>query len=96
MGYISDGLMVEETPRIGTVTVDLTPTPIPATPLAGRNGLLVRNAGDENVYLCNATGAEVFTLEPTDRMLFNTRDETALFYAKVAAGTGTLEIMEWR
>jgi hypothetical protein len=86
---------VEETILISQVTLATTATPIPATPLVGRNALVIKNTGDITVNLCNEDGTGAYPLEPGDVFKFNTKDEVPLFYAKAASET-PVTIMEWR
>ncbi len=94
--YIHESEVMEGHPLCGRVDVTTDPTPLPATPLAGRNMLIVRNGGTADLILCNANGDPGITLEPSDEMRFVTRDSEPIIYAKVAADTGTAEIMEWK
>ncbi len=99
VNYIHESEVVEGQPLISTVTVGTTATPLPATPLEGRNMLMIVNpdvAGAITISLCNAAGAGAIPIEPGDPPVrFVTRDEAPLFYAKAAAPT-TIQIMEWK
>jgi hypothetical protein len=95
MRYTREDEIMEDQPLISTVTVGTDPTPLPATPLVGRNMLLIQNTDNLDVMLCNADGNGTLTIEPGDNIRFPTKNEIPLFYAKVADGSASIEIMEW-
>lgn len=93
--YTHEDGVVEGLPLVSNPVIGTTATPIPATPLAGRNALRIRNPGPLDITICNADGTGAYTLEPSDKETFETRDELVLFYAKAAAPQA-IEIVEYR
>lgn len=97
LNYSHEDDVVEGQPIISSVVVLSTPTPLPATPTAGRNVLLIRNPSMVDVALCNGDGSGSYTLEAGDTIKFITKSADPLFYAKqVNSQAVTVEIMEWR
>lgn len=99
INYVMENEAVEGQPRISAVTVGTTATALPATPLEGRNMLMVVNPdepGAIRIYLCNEDGTGAIPLDPGDPPLrFTTRDEFPAFYAFAAAPT-IIQIQEWK
>ena len=87
--------IMEDQPLISIVEVGTDATPLPATPMVGRNVLLIHNQSDVDLILCNDDGTGSMTIEPGDFIRFRVKNHTPLIHAKVASGTQDIEIMEW-
>lgn len=87
--------IMEGQPLITVVTLTTEAAPLPATAMVGRNVLLIHNSSNVDITLCNDDGTGTFTIEPGDKQMFRVKNSEPLIYAKVAAATADIEIMEW-
>ncbi len=96
--YIQGGSLDSEnkltaTPKVSTVTVGATATPMPETPLEGRKKLLILNNSEVELLICNADGTGAFPIDLSDFIKFDVPDDV-IIYCKVAEGTQEIPILE--
>ena len=89
------GIIFRNTIRQSAVTIADSPTKIPATPLANRRSLFLRNNGTATIFLGDdaVTTTDGYPLKPNESLPMNIEDDLDV-YGIVASGTQNLRIFE--
>lgn len=89
-----NGTMLRRSLRQGTVTVGLTPTKIPASPLSYRLSITIINISANIIYLGNSsvTTADGYPLYPRASYIFSIEDEVDIY--GIAGAPSEVRILE--